>query len=593
VKHLLAIALFAAACGTTTKPSTDPPATWGVPISGGTILATSDSQHVVVADPDRDRIVWVDLSNGKTIEVPLQAGDEPGRLIEDAAGRIHVVLRRGGALLTLNGPEITSRRAVCAEPRGLAYDAAADAVHVACATGELVTFPAAGGEATRRVFVDRDLRDVLVVNTNLFVTRFKTAQLLALDANGAILSRTTMPSVRRFDFMGGGPLPDDTGSGSGSNDGKVDAIAAVAWRAVALNDGRIAIAHQRAVQRELSVVHGGYGGPGCDTPIESTITLVTPGTGTTPGTAVAYTPVAGGALPVDLATTASGQLAVAFAGGKLVTSVGASAMVVDSGDTGCQTNGVSTGTDDLGAPTSVAYNGNNDLVVFYPELPGLVVTHNGVKRTIALPGELGYDSGRNLFHEQTQSGLACASCHPEGRDDGLVWKFQELGPRRTQVLAGSIMSRAPYHWTGDQADLPTLMDDVFANRMSGPTPTKSEHKSLGPFLERIPAPAPIALVDGDAAARGKAVFEDPSVGCQGCHVGTILTTKQIVDVGTSGMFKVPSLIGVGARAPFMHDGCAATLMDRFTTCGGGDRHGKTSQLSAAQLSDLVTYLETL
>ena len=96
-----------------------------------------------------------------------------------------------------------------------------------------------------------------------------------------------------------------------------------------------------------------------------------------------------------------------------------------------------------------------------------------------------------MFHEQTPSGLACASCHPEGRDDGLVWKFQELGPRRTQVLAGSILSRAPYHWTGDQADLPTLMDDVFAVRMAGAQPTNSQHRSLGPLLERIPAPAPI------------------------------------------------------------------------------------------------------
>jgi len=65
------------------------------------------------------------------------------------------------------------------------------------------------------------------------------------------------------------------------------------------------------------------------------------------------------------------------------------------------------------------------------------------------------------------------------------------------------------------------------------------------------------------------------------------------NVGTGGTFKVPSLVGVGARAPFLHDGCAATLMDRFTTCGGGDLHGKTSQLTPAQLSDLVAYLETL
>jgi hypothetical protein len=592
---LIGLALFAAACGTTTKPATDPPPTWGVPITGGTILATKDNQRVVVADPDRDRLMVVQLATGATIEIPLQKGDEPGRLIEDAAGRIHVALRRGGAVVTLQGTDVVARRAVCAEPRGLAYDAAADSIDVACATGELVTLPAAGGDATRSVFVDRDLRDVLIVNNALYVTRFKTAELLALDATGAITSRTAMPTVQRFDESGEGgaqpPSPVDGGVGSGDTTGLINSIPAVAWRAVALADGRIAVVHQRAAQRELSVVHGGYGGIGCgSSPVESTITLVTPPNGTTPATTLATAPL-NGALPVDLAVSSSGQLAVALAGGKTITTAFASSLVADS-QQGCQQNGQGSG-DDLGAPTSVAFDGIGDLIAYYPEVPALVVTQNGAKRTITLPGDLGYDSGRNMFHEQTPSGLACASCHPEGRDDGLVWKFAELGPRRTQVLAGSILSRAPYHWTGDQADLPTLMDDVFAVRMAGTQPTNSEHRSLGPFLERIPAPAPIGLANADAAARGKAIFESEDTTCLSCHVGPLMSTKQIVDVGTGGAFKVPSLVGVGARAPFLHDGCATTLMDRFTTCGGGDHHGKTSQLSAAQLTDLVAYLETL
>ena len=593
---LIGLALLAAACGTTTKPATDPPPSWGVPITGGTILATKDNARVVVADPDRDRLMVVQIATGATVEVPLQKNDEPGRLIEDAAGRIHVALRRGGAVVTLQGTDIVARRAVCAEPRGLAYDATADAIDVACATGELVTLPAAGGDATRSVFVDRDLRDVLIVNNTLYVTRFKAAELLALDASGAITSRTAMPTVKRFDFNGGGggaqpPDPVDGGVGSG-DDGTIDSIPAVAWRAVALADGRIAVVHQRAAQRELSVVHGGYGGEGCgSSPIESTVTIVTPPNGTAPASTLATAPL-DGSLPVDLAVSPNGMLAVALAGGKTVQTAFAASLIADS-QQGCQSNGQGSG-DDLGAPTSVAYDGNNDLIAYYPELPGLVIAPaSGPKRTITLPGELGYDSGRNMFHEQTPSGLACASCHPEGRDDGLVWKFQELGPRRTQVLAGSILSRAPYHWTGDQADLPTLMDDVFAVRMAGALPTNSEHRSLGPFLERIPAPAPIGLANADAAARGKAIFESADTNCLSCHVGPLMSTKQIVDVGTGGAFKVPSLVGVGARAPFLHDGCAKTLMDRFTTCGGGDLHGKTSQLSAAQLSDLVAYLETL
>jgi hypothetical protein len=47
------------------------------------------------------------------------------------------------------------------------------------------------------------------------------------------------------------------------------------------------------------------------------------------------------------------------------------------------------------------------------------------------------------------------------------------------------------------------------------------------------------------------------------------------------------------RAPFLHDGRAPTLTDRFGPNGGGDLHGQTSQLSQSQIADLVNYLETL
>ena len=57
--------------------------------------------------------------------------------------------------------------------------------------------------------------------------------------------------------------------------------------------------------------------------------------------------------------------------------------------------------------------------------------------------------------------------------------------------------------------------------------------------------------------------------------------------------KVPSLRGIGARAPFMHDGCAKTLTDRFTVCGNSTSHGLTQTLGPTEIADLVAYLETL
>jgi cytochrome c peroxidase len=65
------------------------------------------------------------------------------------------------------------------------------------------------------------------------------------------------------------------------------------------------------------------------------------------------------------------------------------------------------------------------------------------------------------------------------------------------------------------------------------------------------------------------------------------------NVGTGRALQVPSLLGVSHRAPFMHNGCAPTLRDRFGACGGGDRHGNTSHLSEPEINDLGAYLESL
>ena len=57
---------------------------------------------------------------------------------------------------------------------------------------------------------------------------------------------------------------------------------------------------------------------------------------------------------------------------------------------------------------------------------------------------------------------------------------------------------------------------------------------------------------------------------------------------------MPSLVAIGYRTPLMHDGCAPDLRARFDpACGGGDAHGKTSQLGSAQVDDLIAYLQTL
>jgi mono/diheme cytochrome c family protein/DNA-binding beta-propeller fold protein YncE len=571
------------------SPSPTPPPPWGVPISGGNMLITRGGDQAVLADPDRDRLMVVTLASGETRELPLNAGDEPGRLVEDGAGRVHIALRRGGALVTYDvaANKITARRPVCPEPRGLAWDQAKDQVHVACSGGELVSLPAAGGGPARSLRLERDLRDVLVDGTSLVVTTFRTAEVLTLDATGQVATRQVPPTTRRSKF---GLINDPNGGGI------FDAVPAVAWRTVALPDGGYLMSHQRTVKGPIDTKPGGYDGGCGNGPAEPALSVIRPGQAP-----FAVTSLLRGSLPVDVAVNPrTGMVAVAMAGGTIsVISNGALGKPDDQPCPTIPSDGeiiIQSVFDSLGAPTSIGWTQADELVTFFPEFPGLMIRSGAAlqqSRFVELPGELGYDSGRALFHKQTSSGMSCASCHPEGREDGQVWEFADLGLRRTQSLAGGIMRRAPYHWGGDMTDLPKLMGDVFSQRMGGGQVSRSEEISLGPWLDRVPAPAPSAPLVPDAVARGKQLFDSASVGCATCHSGALLTNNLLVGVNTDGVFKVPSLLGVAARAPFMHDGCAETLMDRFGPCGGGDRHGATSQLSPAQLADLVSYLESL
>jgi mono/diheme cytochrome c family protein len=156
-----------------------------------------------------------------------------------------------------------------------------------------------------------------------------------------------------------------------------------------------------------------------------------------------------------------------------------------------------------------------------------------------------------------------------------------------------VIAPAPFHWDGDIEGLPELIHEVFESRMGAARPNPQQIASFSKWLDRIPAP-PAMNVDAAAAERGRAIFGSAETGCTNCHTGSHLTNNSAYDVGTGGHFQVPSLVGIGARAPFLHTGCAPTLADRFNaSCGGGDLHGVTSQLNTDQIADLVSYLESL
>jgi cytochrome c peroxidase len=128
--------------------------------------------------------------------------------------------------------------------------------------------------------------------------------------------------------------------------------------------------------------------------------------------------------------------------------------------------------------------------------------------------------------------------------------------------------------------------------MTGPNLTDDHVSSLFRWIDTIPLMAPPDVEDPAAVQRGRALFNDADVACATCHSGAKFTNNATVAVNTGGGFQVPSLRGLAWRAPYLHNGTAPTLADRFGTAGGGDMHG-TPRRSPKGKSDLVAYLETL
>jgi hypothetical protein len=200
------------------------------------------------------------------------------------------------------------------------------------------------------------------------------------------------------------------------------------------------------------------------------------------------------------------------------------------------------------------------------------------------------DTGHTIFHTNSGGSLACASCHGEGGDDAQTWNFNGSKPRRTPSLLGTVKGTAPYHWDADFPDLQALLHEVYTRRMSGRLLARDQVSALRGWLEPLPAPKR-RPVDSAAKSRGESLFHGKAA-CDGCHSGPSYTNNATTNVGTGVSLQVPPLVGVGARPPFLHDGCAKTLTERFTRCASS-AHGQTSALSGDEINDLVTFLDSL
>lgn len=202
------------------------------------------------------------------------------------------------------------------------------------------------------------------------------------------------------------------------------------------------------------------------------------------------------------------------------------------------------------------------------------------------------EMGRRAFHEPIAfDGRSCASCHIDGRDDGLVWS-SPIGQVQTPVLAGRATDTPPLGWRGENATIEAHIKRGF-ERLRGPKPNDETLTAMARYIATMPtyrAPSKSSLTPEEA--RGREIFHSAETSCSTCHAGEGVWTDGIRrNVGTGGTYDTPSLRFLGETSPYMHDGRYETLRELLIASDG--KMGFTRHLDDTDMSALIAYLKTL
>ncbi len=216
-------------------------------------------------------------------------------------------------------------------------------------------------------------------------------------------------------------------------------------------------------------------------------------------------------------------------------------------------------------------------------------------------GDLGweFELGRRLFTSavddslvDTSVGVSCSTCHFEGRTDGLTWEFDD-GDRQTPSLGGVVSETAPVTWTEGVQSVALEAQLTARLRMGGARGAVNPalFDAIAVFVDATPNESGVPQ-DPDAVARGAEVFFRDDVACGECHVPPLYTDNRGHALYGLDDVMTPSLVGVAATAPYLHDGSEPTLQALLLRSQDGSM-GDTSGLSEGELADLEAFLMTL
>ncbi len=212
--------------------------------------------------------------------------------------------------------------------------------------------------------------------------------------------------------------------------------------------------------------------------------------------------------------------------------------------------------------------------------------------------------GELLFHDATicsQHWQSCASCHPDGRVDGLNWDLMnddQGNPKNTKSMLLSHVT-APSMATGVRPTAEIAVRSGIEHILFSDRP-EDEAVAIDAYLKALRAVPSPRLVDGalsESATRGQAVFN--RVGCHHCHPAPYYTDRRLHNVGTRARYDyrerydTPTLVEVWRTAPYLHDGRYVMIEELLTEGKHGLMGLKGESLSDRDLADLVEFVLSL
>ncbi len=208
------------------------------------------------------------------------------------------------------------------------------------------------------------------------------------------------------------------------------------------------------------------------------------------------------------------------------------------------------------------------------------------------------------FYEATRSGISCQSCHMHADSDEAA---HNLGTHRLlpTLSVRGLLGTGPFLRDGSFASIGEL-DHVSQTLYRGYLRrAPGRPQTLQAFVSALPR-RPVARQDSpqQLAQQRRGVRAFVRAGCPTCHAFPAFTNlgQQLfrnlfplrgAKRPADDLLDTPSLLSVGASAPYLSDGRARTLQAVLVDHNRSNRHGNTAALSSGERADLIALLESL